>query len=68
MPSAERRKLTDIVQKAHAKGRLVRFWATPDQRSAAREALWLELLAVGADLINTDDLEGLREFLLKHER
>ncbi len=66
MPPEERKKLDEIVLKSHAKGRLVRFWATPDVRSAARETVWRELLAAGVDLINTDDLEGLRRFLLEH--
>lgn len=64
MPADEREKLREIVQKAHEKDRLVRFWATPDNPSPAREALWRELLSAGVDLINTDDLEGLRQFLL----
>jgi len=68
MPPQERQKLSDIVQKAHARGRLVRFWATPDVRSAAREAVWQELLSAGVDLLNSDDLKGLQEFLLKHGR
>lgn len=68
MPDKERAKLEEIVRKSHAKGRLVRFWETPDQRSAAREAVWSQLLAIGVDLLNTDDLEGLRRFLLEHGR
>ncbi len=68
MPAQERQKLGEIVQKAHAKGRLVRFWGTPDARAPAREAVWRELLAAGVDLINTDDLQGLQEFLLAHGR
>ncbi len=64
MPAQEHKKLSEIVQKAHEKGRLVRFWATPDNPSPAREALWRELLSADVDLINTDDLEGLRQFLL----
>ncbi|MHC4166330.1 MAG: exo-alpha-sialidase [Planctomycetota bacterium] len=68
MPAAERRKLRDIVQVSHEKGRRVRFWATPDNRSPAREALWRELVSAGVDLINTDDLEGLRQFLLSNAR
>jgi hypothetical protein len=68
MPPEERRKLDGIVAKAHAKGRIVRFWATPDQPGSAREAVWRELLSAGVDLINTDDLEGLRRFLLEHRR
>lgn len=68
IPPEERRKLEDIVRKSHAKGRLVRFWATPDLRSPARDAVWRELLSAGVDLINTDDLEGLRRFLLEQGR
>ena len=60
--------LERIVKAAHARGRLVRFWATPDARSASRQALWRELLAAGVDLINTDDLQGLQAFLLEHGR
>jgi len=65
MPPEERKKLDEIVHKTHAKGRLVRFWATPDVQSPAREAIWRELLSANVDLINTDDLEGLRRFLLE---
>jgi hypothetical protein len=68
MPEDERRRLADFVERAHAKGRLVRFWATPDRPSPARTALWRELLAAGVDLINTDDLTGLQEFLLERQQ
>lgn len=64
MPAKEHQKLIEIVQTAHRKGRRVRFWATPDNPSPAREAVWRELISSGADLINTDDLEGLQQFLL----
>jgi hypothetical protein len=68
MPADEQQKLSAIVRKAHARGRLVRFWATPDAPSPAREAVWRQLLAAGVDLLNTDDLKGLQEFLLQHGR
>jgi hypothetical protein len=68
MPAAQRQRLDDIVRKAHAKGRLVRFWATPDTPGPAREAIWRGLLSAGVDLLNTDDLKGLQEFLLQHGR
>ena len=42
----------------------MRFWATPDLPGAARDAVWSELLAAEVDHVNTDDLAGLREFLL----
>jgi len=68
MPDAEAQKLEHVVEAAHQKGRLVRFWATPDVRSPSRDAVWRQLLAAGVDLLNTDDLEGLQAFLLAHER
>jgi hypothetical protein len=58
MPQEERTKLLDFVDKAHRHGRLVRFWATPEQ-----PALWKELLAAKVDLINTDKLDELQHFL-----
>jgi len=64
MPELERRKLSQIVETAHRKGRRVRFWATRDSASPARQALWQELLRAGVDLINTDRLEDLKQFLL----
>jgi len=68
MPQEERQRLNDIVRKAHAKGRLVRFWLTPDDPSPERDAVWRQLLAADVDLINTDDLKGLQEFFLQHGR
>ena len=63
MPEAERAKLHAYVAEAHASGYRVRFWATPDQPGAAREAIWTELADAGVDHINTDDLAGLQSFL-----
>ncbi|WP_149550422.1 phosphatidylinositol-specific phospholipase C/glycerophosphodiester phosphodiesterase family protein [Streptomyces marokkonensis] len=62
-PDAERRKLRGIVRAAHASGRRVRFWATPDLPGPARDALWGELVAADVDHLNTDDLAGLASFL-----
>lgn len=59
MPEAERTKLREYVAKAHEHGRIVRFWATPEN-----EAVWKELLAADVDLIGTDDLDRLRQFLI----
>lgn len=57
-PAEQRQKLRDIVARAHAKGRSLRFWATPE-----RPELWKELIDAEVDLINTDRLEQLRDFL-----
>ena len=62
MPADERARLHEIVRKAHAAGRAVRFWATPE-----REAVWTELRACGVDLIGTDDLDRLARFLRAFE-
>ncbi|MEU2491313.1 phosphatidylinositol-specific phospholipase C/glycerophosphodiester phosphodiesterase family protein [Streptomyces sp. NPDC007883] len=67
-PEAERARLDSIVSTAHSRGQRIRFWATPDAPGAARDAVWRELLAARADHINTDDLAGLRRFLLAHDR
>jgi N-acyl-D-amino-acid deacylase len=57
MPANEKSKLKDVVTKAHAQGRQVRFWGSPDNPD-----FWRELLADGVDLINTDKLVELRQF------
>ena len=58
IPAADTKKLADLVKQAHAQGRQVRCWATPE-----KEAVWKELLAAGVDRINTDKLAELRLFL-----
>ena len=65
-PAADRARLHDIVERAHAAGRRVRFWETNDAPGAARRALWTQLLRAGVDHLNTDDLAGLRRFLAHH--
>jgi hypothetical protein len=67
MPESERSKLHQIVQRAHAAGYEVRFWATPDVAGPARDAVWSELVAADVDVLNTDDLAGLQSFLLAHD-
>jgi hypothetical protein len=59
MPEADRAKFHSLIAQAHAQGRRIRFWSTPDTPEA-----WQLLHAAGVDLINTDHLTGLRDFLL----
>lgn len=66
MPEAEREKLRDIAETAHANSQRVRFWATPET-SPQREAVWQELLAAQVDYINTDHLDALEDFLLTND-
>ena len=58
MPQKERAKLRGIVKKAHATGRVVRFWETPEH-----ENVWRELRSADVDLIGTDELGRLETFL-----
>lgn len=58
LSEVERAKLKALVDKAHAQGRKIRFWAAPDH-----EAGWKVLRDAGVDLINTDNLDGLQKFL-----
>ncbi|RUQ32867.1 hypothetical protein ELQ35_01060 [Peribacillus cavernae] len=67
MPEDEREKLNHIVKTAYDNGQIVRFWATPDMALPNREPVWDELLTAGVDLINTDDLPALQQYLLEHD-
>ncbi len=58
VPKSVREKLHDVVERSHEKGRVVRFWATPEN-----ENLWNELIAANVDWINTDKLPELNRFL-----
>ncbi len=57
MPAEARAALRTWIERAHAQGRQVRFWNTPDRPDA-----WRLLLDAGVDLIGTDDLAGLQRF------
>lgn len=54
----ERKRVSDIVSKAHQQGYRIRFWGTPDTAAS-----WQLMRDLQIDLINTDDLAGLRQFL-----
>jgi hypothetical protein len=60
LPVDEKNKLKEIVAKAHHQQRRIRFWSCPDNPSA-----WRELCTAGVDLINTDKLSELGEYLRK---
>jgi len=57
-PAQEREHLRRVVEQAHAAGRRIRFWATPEL-----PVVWDVLLAAGVDHINTDQLIKLRMHL-----
>lgn len=51
-------KLQDFVKNAHAEGKKVRLWAAPDGPMG-----WEFLIRNGVDLVNTDKLPELKQFL-----
>jgi hypothetical protein len=61
MPDDEQKKLCQYVIMAHKYGKKVRLWASPEN-----DTVWRELLKCGVDLINTDKLVVLKNFLLAH--
>jgi len=62
MPDDEQKKLCAYVAIAHKYGEKVRLWASPEN-----EEVWTELLKCGVDLINTDKLVALKNFLTDHK-
>lgn len=67
MPADQKAKLLDAIAKSHARGRRLRLYNVPDAAGEARQNIWRELLAADQDHINTDDLPGLRTFLLAND-
>lgn len=63
MPQHEKLKLSAFVACAHRFGKKVRLWASPEN-----ETVWHQLLDCGVDLINTDQLPKLKNFLLYHAK
>ncbi|HZY38666.1 MAG TPA: phosphatidylinositol-specific phospholipase C/glycerophosphodiester phosphodiesterase family protein [Mucilaginibacter sp.] len=59
LPADQRQKLCAFVAMAHKYGKKVRLWASPEN-----DRVWAELLKCGVDLINTDKLAQLKNFLL----
>ena len=57
-PPDQRERLRLLVAKTHTQGRLLRFWGAPDHLE-----FWRGLSAEGVDLINTDQLAKLAQFL-----
>ncbi len=55
----EKKRLLNYVTIAHKNGDQVRLWASPDNK-----AVWKEILSCGVDLINTDKLVALKNFLV----
>ncbi len=60
MSKADKKKIKALVAAAHKEGKRLRLWANPDTPEG-----WAMLHKLGVDIINTDHLEGLKDYLLK---
>lgn len=56
-------KLRSVIENAHQKKKAFRFWASQDSPNT-----WIVLEKLGADWINTDHPEQLREFYLHKDK
>ncbi len=59
-PFAHRVKLDSMIKAIHAEHRLVRFWGAPDT-----ELIWSLHWKAGVDLVNTDHISKLKDWILK---
>ncbi len=59
LPASQKARLINYVNVAHSRGERVRLWASPENKT-----VWNELLKCGVDLINTNKLVALKNFLV----
>lgn len=55
---AETAKLLGVIDSVHNAGKMIRFWETPDNKTA-----WHALIGLGVDVIGTDKVEKMGNFL-----
>ncbi|HEY9045125.1 MAG TPA: alkaline phosphatase [Ohtaekwangia sp.] len=56
----DKKKIQDAIASVHARGKKIRFWATPDQVNA-----WRTLQKLQVDYIGTDNVTALATFIAK---
>jgi hypothetical protein len=60
MPKEDQDNIRNLADKVHQENKKLRLWAHPDNTNA-----WTTLRSLGVDLINSDDLEGIKSYFLK---
>ncbi|MEP7320942.1 MAG: phosphatidylinositol-specific phospholipase C/glycerophosphodiester phosphodiesterase family protein [Saprospiraceae bacterium] len=60
MSNEDEEKIKQLIATVHSRHKKLRFWATPDQ-----PAIWKYLIDRDVDILGTDDVKGLKQFLLK---
>jgi len=63
IPKKQWKRVKQLAKNAENEGKKLRLWASPEDPN-----VWETLLKAGADLINTDELEGLKLFLRTRKR
>ncbi len=58
--TGEIQKVRTLASRTHAEGKKLRLWAIPDNENS-----WQVLLEAGVDLINTDQLHALNDYLVR---
>lgn len=58
IPATERQKIQEAVNRVHAAGKKIRFWASPDVINS-----WYVFMDMKIDFINTDHVEELAVFM-----
>jgi alkaline phosphatase len=58
IPSKDKLKIQQTIDWAHRLSKPMRFWASPDFPNA-----WEKLKAMGVDILNSDNIDGLSEYL-----
>ncbi|CAN5655551.1 hypothetical protein BH11BAC5_BH11BAC5_34010 [soil metagenome] len=61
LPDSARKSLTEMISRAHAAKKPIRFYGCPDFVNA-----WLTMQQLKVDYLNTDDIEMLGDFLRRH--
>jgi len=62
MPGDDQDKIRTLAENVHSEGKLLRLWSTPDFEKG-----WYTLQSLGVDIINTDNLNDLRDYLIEKE-
>lgn len=55
--ASEKAAVQKVIDEAHAQGKMIRFWGSPDYITA-----WSTFHAMGVDIINTDRIEACADF------
>ena len=58
LPKNQRAVLDKIIKAVHLEDKLLRFWATPDNKNS-----WITLEQAGVDLINTDKISEFSNYI-----